>query len=699
MNRLINESSPYLRQHADNPVEWYPWGEEALTKAREEDKPIFVSIGYSPCHWCHVMERESFEDVEVAAFMNRHFINIKVDREERPDLDALYMDACQIIAGTSGWPLNVFLTPQLKPFFAGTYFPPQPGHKRMSWFQALQYVLYNFRQNRPAVEARADQVLARMKQMGEEPTPMPTTLPTDSGIFSIHFSKKMFDRLRQKADWEEGGFGHGQKFPNTMALEFLLNYHALYDEPRALQHLQFTLSKILRGGIYDQVGGGIARYTTDRHWRVPHFEKMLYDNALLLQLLAKAFQYTAKRKYLFALRETIAFLQREMQSPNGGFYAAIDADSEEKEGYYYLWNKTQIDNILGSRNASLFCDFFGITEKGNWEQTNILYQPYDLFTFADQKGIDRKTLRDRLNEARRQLLRARQNRQPPHRDEKIILGWNALLTSAYAHIYSTTGEDIYFKKANDLLSFLMEHFIRQNTQGLWRTLTNGKGRQPATLRDYAFLIRALLDVFQLSFDEKLLTNAAALTELVFKNFLEKNAVLFNYSTVGKSDILFGQKDVKDDEMPSGNAAMARNLQDLGILLGRTDWRQHAATMLTSMKPRIAVDPLGHAAWANALLAETEGILEIAIIGPKAIEWGRELRQIFVPFRVLAAKAHPSIPIDNMALLKDKPFEKQTLIYVCKDYACQQPLKKVEDFKKQYGKKAPNDPNTAPASVE
>jgi hypothetical protein len=669
MNELQYESSPYLLQHADNPVNWYPWNDKALGLAVRENKPILLSIGYSTCHWCHVMARESFEDREVAGFMNAFFVNIKVDREERPDLDALYMDACQIISGTGGWPLHVFLTPDLKPFFAGTYFPPEPGLRKMSWFQALQFAWYNFSEKREAVEREADRVLHRLQQgqivssKAVNKTGEPDTV--------------LYDQLQKQFDREAGGFGRGPKFPNTMALDFLLNYYHYSRDPNALSHLKFSINRILQGGIYDQVGGGVARYTTDRYWRIPHFEKMLYDNALFAQLLARTYQLTGRRKFKTAFEQIAVFLERDLKRPEGGYYAALDADSEAGEGRYYTWTKAEVEEVLG-KDAALYIDFFGITEEGNWEGTNILYQVYDRWHYADEMDVEREDLLIKLLGLREKLLKARMQRKPPHRDEKIILGWNALLVSAYLQMHGATGEITYRDCGLELLRFLQEQF--QVADGFIRGRTLAKATAtppPATLQDYAFLIRALLDAFQTAFDRTLLQQAQTFTDAVFEYFLGADEILFNFSQKDLPDVIFARKDLRDEEMPSGNAVMVRNLQDLGLLLDHDLYRRHAARMLETLQHDITAQPLTYAAWAGALLAENKGIMEIAVVGREAYDWALQLQQTFIPFKVMAATETSS----DLPLLKDKTGDGQTRIYVCRDYACQQPMSSLEEFRK------------------
>lgn len=677
MNQLQYETSPYLLQHADNPVHWYAWNEDTLSKAKAADKPILVSIGYSTCHWCHVMERESFEDPDIAAFMNAYFINIKIDREERPDLDALYMDACQIIAGTAGWPLNVFLTPELKPFFAGTYFPPEPQYKRMSWRQALQYVQYNFEEQRIAVERQADRVLARMKDN------TPQRISPENDLSSEHsYPNALYESLEKSFDREAGGFGRGQKFPNTMSLEFLLNYFYYSREPAALRHFRFTLSSMLKSGIYDQIGGGIARYTIDRQWRIPHFEKMLYDNALFAQLLAKAYHFLGRRKYKTALLQTLDFLEHEMQAPDGGFYAALDADSEAGEGQYYTWKKSEVIEILGE-DAALFCAYFGITDEGNWEGTNILYQPLERFQYADDLERDREELLETVHAARRKMLTARRQRRSLHRDEKIILSWNAMMVSTYVQAYLATGETSYFTTAQNLLSFLESKFGTPDGPSLYRTYTKGQAANPATLRDYAFLIRAILDIYQVDNDRNLLERAMELTGQVNDLFLKKEGDLYAYARLDLPDLVQDRKDIVDDEMPSGNALMVRNLQDLAILHGNQEYRKQANALLEHLSGKVLAEPLAYSAWANAMLANIEGVLEIAVVGKDAEHWKKDLDAEYLPFRVILASREPD---GSLPLLANKSSGAGTRIYVCRDYTCRLPLEHPEAFAALYFKR-------------
>src|SRR3984957_12151335 len=444
-NRLSEETSPYLLQHSQNPVDWYPWGEEALAAARTQDKPILVSIGYSACHWCHVMERESFEDPGTAVFMNEHFVNIKVDREERPDLDHIYMDAVQAMTGSGGWPLNVFLTPQAKPFYGGTYFPPRPIHTRNSWKEVLSVLASPFRDRRTEVEQQADNLTRHVATagsfgIGAGDSPAGATTPFSPAILG-----EIRDRLLAAADTTSGGFGGAPKFPQTFSLRFLLNDYYYTGNKASLDQACLSLDKMIRGGIYDQLGGGFARYATDREWLVPHFEKMLYDNALLIITLSEAFQLTQKPLYQEAIERCITFIDNELGNGQGAFFSALDADSEGIEGKYYVWNLRDIEAVLGE-DAGIFINYYGVTEHGNWEGTNILTRPaVDSLTLDEAK---------RLNAARLLLLAYRSRRIRPGLDDKILLGWNALMNIAFSKAFAALGKEAYRDRALENMRFL-----------------------------------------------------------------------------------------------------------------------------------------------------------------------------------------------------------------------------------------------------
>jgi hypothetical protein len=687
MNHLEHETSPYLLQHRLQPIDWYPWDTTALAKAKRENKLILLSIGYSTCHWCHVMAKESFDDPDVAAFQNTHFINIKVDREERPDLDAFYMEALEVLTGDSGWPLNIFLTPDLKPFFGGTYFPPNAMPKRMSWFQALQYALYNFNENRSAVENQANRALARLGNREPNHTPSNPLSEQEATI------KEVYNKIKARFDTQNGGFGSGKKFPNTMALEFLLNYHFLYKDDEALDHLKHSINAMLQGGIYDQIGGGIARYSVDPEWRVPHFEKMLYDNALLIQLLSKTHMLTGRRKHKTAVIHIIEFLDREMRQANGAYSSAIDADGEQGEGRYYTWKKSEIEAVLGDE-AAIFSDFYGVTENGNWQDgQNILYQPHDRFSYADEHGIEREALLIQLREAGKKLLKARLERPSLHIDQKVILAWNAMMVSALVNAFQATVDDTYLNKAQQTLQFLLDIFKSPN--GLCRIFHKGQCTQKATLRDYAFLIRALLDVYSISGDRSLLEESLNLEEEVNHLFSEADSPLFCFTNTNLQDMVYPYKDIKDEDMPSGNALMVGNLQELGILLDRKDLRQKAYQMLQAMQTAILDNPLAYASWTNMMLAAEHGLVEIAVVGPEAEAWSIAIAQQYIPFKIIVSSTKEE---NDFPLLAGKKPEAATKVYVCQDYSCKRPLSDLESFFREHTLKSFRDEGAKKSTV-
>ncbi|HYK43806.1 MAG TPA: thioredoxin domain-containing protein, partial [Parafilimonas sp.] len=475
-NHLIKETSPYLLQHAHNPVDWHPWGEEALEKARSADKPILVSIGYSACHWCHVMERESFEDEETAALMNESFINIKIDREERPDLDHIYMDAVQAMTGSGGWPLNVFLTPALKPFFGGTYFPPVRAFNRSSWKEVVIAVASAYRNKKNEIEEQAETLVKHLVAANNLQGGATAGGPSDRASLQT-----IADNLLKTADKEWGGFGNPPKFPHTFSILYLLRHYHFFGHKPSLEHAVLSLDKLMMGGIYDQLGGGFARYATDRRWQIPHFEKMLYDNALLLEAFTEAYQLTKKKDYAKVIHDTIGFLQREMMSAAGGFYSALDADSEGVEGKYYTWGIEEVRALLGDESET-FCDVFDVSKTGNWEQTNILWMPEPLENFSDGKLGDWSAS---LEGSKAKLFEARQQRIRPGLDDKIILGWNALMIKSLCKAYAATGEQQYRQLAELNISFLEKNLQKNEEPFFYHSWNKKINSQEAFIDDYA----------------------------------------------------------------------------------------------------------------------------------------------------------------------------------------------------------------------
>ena len=664
MNRLQFSSSPYLLQHADNPVDWYPWSAEALDRAKSENKPILVSIGYSTCHWCHVMERESFESQEVADYMNAAFVCIKVDREERPDLDAIYMEACQIIAGTAGWPLNVFLTPDLKPFHAGTYFPPEPRSGLPSWMETLQFVAYNFYENRTAVDAQAEKIYRRLQ--GEEEQFLGLQPASAKKIVDKEFFLAAFRKISKSFDKQHGGFGEVPKFPQWMALTFLQKMDYYFPETGARRHLDFSLRKMLNGGIYDQIGGGIARYATDKNWLIPHFEKMLYDNALLGMVLAQNYKQSRSPFILRKLHRTLDFVVREMTDPKGGFYAALDADSDGDEGKYYTWTSKEIEEALGA-NAQALIKYWGVSRKGNWEGKNILWCP-------DGESQDPYFFRE-VDEAAAKLLALRNQRIRPHLDKKVLLNWNALICKAFVLAFQATGESKYQSIALKNIDFLTREMMNDEHH-LFHVWTNGKASINGLSTDYALLIDALLSVYELDFDHRFLAQAEQLTEVLIQDFWDEKSGLFFATADNQNDVVLRKKDIYDSEIPSTNAAMVYNLRRLGLLLDKPEYIQTSERMLLVTKSTLEKHPLAFVAWLNSAFGQYPGLQEIAIIGENALEKAAELVAHYIPDRIIAASAQAT---DSSPLLRGKNAEKDALIYVCKNYACQRPVRDISEI--------------------
>ncbi|MCB9352312.1 MAG: thioredoxin domain-containing protein [Lewinellaceae bacterium] len=673
MNRLQHETSPYLLQHAHNPVDWHAWKPEAFERAKAEDKPILVSIGYSTCHWCHVMERESFEDEQVAALMNEHFINIKVDREERPDVDQIYMEACQAISGSGGWPLNCFLTPDGRPFFAGTYYPPRPVHNRPSWPQLLQYISETFQNKRQEVEDQANQLTEAISKSDS------IFLKTDAlhipvaELFTPELAANIYAALKQNFDRQHGGFGGAPKFPGTMSLRYLLDYHFLAGDSEAFQHVAFSLEKMIMGGIYDQLGGGFARYSTTRDWLAPHFEKMLYDNALLVGLLADAYRLKPDPLYKETIEKTLAFIQREMASPEGGFYSALDADSEGVEGKFYVWTKQEIDSVLED-DAPLFNAYYGVSKGGNWEGVNILNRKQRLSAFAGEQGLSEADLRG-LSEAEARLFAERAKRVRPGLDDKILLSWNALMATAYCKAYAALGEPAYRETAERNVHFLTEKFKTGKGPALYHTYKEGNAQYDAFLEDYALLIEALVELYTVNYDISLLHLAGQYSDYLIEHFLDPDSKLFYFTGAQQQDIILRRKDLYDSAMPSGNSTMVHNLHRLGILLGRDDFASLSVEMLRGVKRSVERYPSSFARWARALLYRVYPMREVAVIGQNAEGTARSLNAAYVPNMVLMAAVEADA---QFPLLAGKGAGGDTNIYVCKEYACQRPVKTVEE---------------------
>ncbi|HMX76525.1 MAG TPA: thioredoxin domain-containing protein [Chitinophagaceae bacterium] len=672
-NKLINETSPYLLQHAHNPVAWFPWGDEALQKAKAENKPILVSIGYAACHWCHVMERESFEDEATAAIMNRHFINIKIDREERPDLDHIYMDAVQAMTGSGGWPLNVFLTPDAKPFYGGTYFPPQRAFNRPSWQEVLYGIVQSFTERRNEIDAQAENLTAHLLQsnaFGKQEA-------EEQNIFTKENCDLIFQNIMKQADREWGGFGKAPKFPQTFSIQYLIRYAYITGNKEALQQALLSLDKMIEGGIYDQLGGGFARYATDTEWLAPHFEKMLYDNALLVSVLAEAYQFTGKIRYREVISETINFLQRELQWNGKAFLSAIDADSEGEEGKFYVWKKEEVEKILG-QDAALFCTYYDISEKGNWHEghgattvKNILRVKKPLAAFSNEMNMAVEAVADILEKGRKKLLTARNERVRPATDDKIILGWNALMNTACSKAYAATGNNEYKKLAIDNMQFLLAAFsTTANNESLHHTWKAGRARIPAFLDDYAYLIQALIHLQEITMDNQWLQKASSFTKFVISNFSEEETPYFFYTPIDQSDVIVRKKEVYDGATPSGNSIMATNLHYLGIVFEKASWIKRSEDLLKLLSKAIIQHPNSFGACASLLLEIQTGTNEIIVIGEQSHEILPKILKNYIPHKIFQAtqKADNSYP-----LLANKASGTEPYLYLCRNNTCFPPV--------------------------
>lgn len=681
-NHLIHETSPYLLQHAHNPVQWYPWGEEALAKARQEDKPILVSIGYAACHWCHVMERESFEDEAVAAIMNEHFVNIKIDREERPDLDHIYMDAVQAMTGQGGWPLNVFLTPDKKPFYGGTYFPPRSLYGRQSWKEVLTGITNAYKERRAEIEEQGSYLTAHLDKANHFGGAQVDLI--SFGITTTDLTA-MARQVLQQADTQWGGFGAAPKFPQTFVIRFLLRMAYLCKYNKELQETDaqlgqecqaqalLSLDKMIRGGIYDQVGGGFARYATDTEWLVPHFEKMLYDNALLVSVMCEAYQLTGLQHYRVAIEETMAFVERDLMHAQHGFFAALDADSEGVEGKYYVWTKEEVTALLGA-DAALFCACYDITAAGNWEGVNILQVKEPLDKVAAAYGKTEAELNAVLNRGKEILLQHRYTRIAPGLDDKIILGWNALMNKACSQAFMATGNEEYKTLAVKNMQFLLEVF-RGGNGLLNHTWKNDQARYPAFLDDYACLIDALYYLYEITAEFDWLLKAQELMEQVIAHFSDEQSLFFYYTGKEQTDLLLRKKEVYDGAVPSGNSVMAHNLYRLSIVFGKAGWAERGLGMAQALNKSVHQYPASFGIWANILVELYAGTQEIVMVEPDENIYFKTLYE-YLPFKIMLTVDKKTGHLD---WARGKKKLEKANIFLCRQFACKAPVATVEEL--------------------
>jgi uncharacterized protein YyaL (SSP411 family) len=649
-NRLIHATSPYLLQHAYNPVDWYEWGSEALDKASAENKPILVSIGYSACHWCHVMERESFEKENIAQIMNAHFVCIKVDREERPDIDQVYMEAVQAMGGHGGWPLNVFLNPARQPFYGGTYFPPE------NWVRVLEQINQAFQQKRKEIDASAHEInqllkVSDLQRFSKSP---------EIENFHIDNLEKMVDILETRFDPSWGGLEKAPKFVMPTRWMFLLRYYAITKKTGALHMVTHTLTKMSQAGLYDQLGGGFSRYSVDREWFAPHFEKMLYDNAQLLSLYAEAYSVTRNPLFKTIVYETVAWLQREMTHTEGGFYSALDADSEGVEGKFYTWTYDEVKNVLGDRMES-FSRYFNITPEGNWEHgRNILNR-------AEQDpGIAPSSEKEKLMEVRN-------HRVWPGLDDKILTGWNAMTIQGLTDAYRTFGEPQFLALAKANIRFIEKNLIEEGK--VFRSFKNKRSATGGFLEDYAFLIQAYTALYQSTFDEAYIQKAAAWCAYTLTHFFDEKEGFFNFSGKEAEPLIARKKEIFDNVIPASNSVMARNLYRLGILLDKEEWKKTAVAMVSQLGSIIQSEPGYMSHWGILMAEMTQGMAEVVIVGPVAEAMRMEFSGHYQPFSmVMGTTSKSELPLFEGRSAEDK----KTRIYVCFNKACKLPVETVAE---------------------
>ncbi len=688
-NHLIDETSPYLLQHAYNPVDWYPWGDEALRRARELDRPIFLSVGYSACHWCHVMERESFENTAIAALLNDNFISIKVDREERPDLDSIYMTAVQMMTGSGGWPMSVFLTPDLRPFYGGTYFPPVSTYGRPGFPDVLTQLAQHYRDNRGKVDAAASSLTDQLRQL--EKHDASSCLPDDSSIeAAVRHAERSFDP-------EYGGFGAAPKFPRSIDLSLLLRWYDLKKVETTLGECEKTLECMARGGMYDQVGGGFHRYSVDNMWLVPHFEKMLYDNALLVRAYLEAFQVTGKELYRRVAIEVLDYVLREMTSDEGGFYSATDADSEGVEGKFFVWTPEQVreafsgDDRLGDAAAAVFCAYYNITARGNFEHsTSIPNVTRSLEDFAADSGSPALEVKRIIARGRDTLYRVRAKRIPPLRDEKIITSWNGLMIAAFARGFQVLEDGRYGEAAAKAVAFIYDQLWVDGR--LFRTHKDGRTRYKGYLEDYAYLAEALIDLYEATFELDYLKKARQLADSMIELFSDREVGGFFYTAEDHEELICRKKEYLDQATPAANGVAALTLLRLHGLTGKPAYREAAEEVLRSAGASVERAPMA----SSYLLLAVDFLLrppvEIAIVGgggasgaASTVELLRVVHRQFLPRKILAGSDAVIAPelAEAIPLLAGKEsLEGRSTAFVCRNYACRAPTNDPVQLRRQ-----------------
>jgi hypothetical protein len=675
-NRLIHETSPYLLQHAHNPVDWYSWGDEVLARAKKEDKPILLSIGYSSCHWCHVMENESFEDEAIAKIMNERFVNIKVDREERPDLDELYMNAVQVMTGSGGWPMTVFLTPDLVPFHAGTYFPPEDRGGMPGFPKILVVVSDYYRNHREEVGKMETQMKNALHQMVEI---IPSQETIDEKILA-----KAFETFEGQFDSNYGGFGKAPKFPSSMALSFLLRYWKRTGSKEALRMVEVSLEKMANGGIYDHLGGGFHRYSVDERWLIPHFEKMLYDNALLSRTYFEAYQATGEERYRRVAEEVFRYVIRGMKSPEGGFYSTQNADSEGEEGKFYVWSRDQIKEVLGKEKGTPFCGYYGVTPQGNFEgETSVLNIASTMEKISELYGISIPELEEVLEEGRQKLYAEREKRIRPDRDEKILTSWNGLMISSFVDGFKVTENERYIEEAKKAARFILEEMRKDGH--LMRVFHQGKSHVKGYSEDYAFFIQALIDLYEATFEIDWLKEADDLNRRMIHQFWDERNGGFFFTGKENEPLIARSKNPYDNVIPSSNSVALFNLIRLGYLTGEESLKQKAEQIIHLFYKFLSEHPSGftHMLSGLSFFLDPE---EIGIIGSKndlrTKSMLQEIYRAYLPNKILSLK-DPQKPIEGswFPFLMEKGVIEVPTTFVCKGFTCLPPVRNEEELKK------------------
>jgi uncharacterized protein len=694
-NRLANETSPYLLQHQNNPVDWFPWGEEAIQKSRREDKPIFLSIGYSACHWCHVMEHESFESEAIARVLNENFVPIKVDREERPDLDQIYMNAVQMLTGHGGWPMSVFLTPELKPFYGGTYWPPRSARGMPGFDQILAGVNDAWKNRRDQALNAAEQLTAELQNVG-------TVGGGDASGLKLELIESAVGQLHRAFDNNYGGFGQAPKFPHSMDLQLLVRVAQRTGKQGPLDMVRLTLDRMAAGGIYDHLGGGFARYSVDARWLVPHFEKMLYDNALLTGAYLDAYLVTGDENYSRIVHETLDYIIRDMTDPAGGFYSTEDADSEGHEGLFYVWTPEQIAAVLGENHSAAFCRVYDVSDVGNFEGRNILNLPKTLEQNAKILGREPAELAAELAVDREKLFAVREKRIHPAKDDKVIVAWSGLMIDAMARAGAALNEPEYVITADEVAQFICGR-MRRDDGGLLHTSRKGHAKLDAYLDDYASLSNSLVTLYEANLKERWIDEAVQLMEIVLKDFVDPEGGGFFYTADNHEELIARNKELTDSSTPSGNALAATVLLRLGRLLGRGEYLDAAERAMAAALPIMERAPTAAGQMLIALDRHLGPAHELVLVGDMARDEMKQavavVQRRYLPRTVIAVRDSASTDetgsrsrhLDEIFAGKESP-EGRPVLYVCQNFACQAPavgLEAIEAALDKIGRKIPN----------